>query len=31
MAAGLPEAGAQQVVDGLLKVSGRYAAEVAAA
>jgi len=31
MSGGLPEAGARQVVDGLLKVSGRYAAEVAAA
>jgi hypothetical protein len=31
MSAELPEAGARQVIDGLLKVSGRYAAEVAAA
>lgn len=31
MAAGLPDAGAQQVLDGLLKVSRRYGAEVAAA
>ena len=31
MSAELPEAGAKQVLDGLLKVSGRYAAEVAAA
>lgn len=28
MTSDLPEAGRQQVVDGLLKVSGRYAAEV---
>lgn len=31
MTAGLPDAGVQQVLDGLLKVSRRYAAEVAAA
>lgn len=31
MTAGLPDAGAQQVLDGLLKVSRRYGAEVAAA
>ncbi|HEX3699128.1 MAG TPA: hypothetical protein VHV27_00485 [Phenylobacterium sp.] len=31
MTAGFPEAGAKQLLDGLLKVSGRYAAEVAAA
>lgn len=31
MTAALPEAGARQVIDGLLKVSRRYAAEVAAA
>ncbi|THD74226.1 MAG: hypothetical protein E7812_17990 [Phenylobacterium sp.] len=31
MSSELPGAGAKQVLDGLLKVSGRYAAEVAAA
>lgn len=31
MSADLPGAGARQVIDGLLKVSGRYAAEVDAA
>jgi hypothetical protein len=30
MSAGLPDAGARQILDGLLKVSGRYATEASA-